>query len=137
MAIPSIEFQVISMLWIMKVGHLLDAELLPSCRGNRLKRVDDYSTNNGQAGTTGPIDDDSPGIFRPYYSAYRDWRQDGLKAIKAHLLEDQRVIGITMDLRKYYHRIDPSAIGNQALWQDTLPEGQHSNGAGWFWEEFG
>jgi hypothetical protein len=120
MAIPSIDFQVVSTLWMMKVGHLLDAELHPSCRGNRLKRIDDYPTNNGQTGLAGPINNESPGIFRPYHFAYRDWRQDGLKAIESQLLEDQRVIGITMDLRQYFHRIDPAALGNEAFWTETF-----------------
>lgn len=120
MAVPSIDFQILGTLWIMKVGHLLDAELLPCCRGNRLKRITELSTEEGQQGACCPLNDESPGVFRPYYFAYREWRRDGLRAIEAEISNDHRVIAITMDLRQYFHRIDPEAIGNKGLWTETF-----------------
>jgi hypothetical protein len=49
-----------------------------------------------------------------------------LKAIDAEIERDNRVIGITMDLRKYYHRIDPTVLGNPKFWTETF--GIHRGG---------
>ncbi|MDX2079413.1 MAG: RNA-directed DNA polymerase [Terrimicrobiaceae bacterium] len=118
MAVPSIDFQILSMLWIMRAGHLLDQCLLPSCRGNRLKRHSDFSAepSDGQA----QFDNDGPQIFRPYYFAYRNWRKDGLKAIERELENDNRVIAVTMDLKSYYHQIDPAVLENPRFWKDVF-----------------
>lgn len=117
MAVPSIDFQILSMLWIMKAGHLLDQRLLSSCRGNRLKRRADFADENNEEA---PLNDDAPQIFRPYHYAYRNWRRDGLKAIEKELEHNNRVIAITMDLRRYYHQIDPTALGETNFWRDTF-----------------
>lgn len=117
-AVPSIDFQILSMLWIMKAGHLLDQQLLASCRGNRLKRVSD--STRVPEDSDSPINDDSPHIFRPYHFAYQNWRKDGLNAIDAEIERDNRVIAITMDLRKYYHQIDPGVLSNSDLWTKTF-----------------
>lgn len=118
MSLPSIEFQILGVIWITKAGHLLDQELLPCCRGNRLKRLSDSGEESDN--TKSPINDESPQIFRPYHFAYRNWRKDGLKAIDAEIERDNRVIGITMDLRRYYHRIDPAVLSNPKLWTETF-----------------
>lgn len=118
MAVPSIDFQVLSMLWIMKVGHLLDQRLLPSCRGNRLKRHADFADEADAE--QAPVNNDSPQIFRPYHYAYRNWRRDGLKAIETEVNHNNRVIAITMDLRRYYHQIDPATLGDHNFWKDTF-----------------
>lgn len=118
MAVPSIDFQVLGMLWITHVGHLLDQKLLPCCRGNRLKR----NGNEDEPEDAGKkeINRESPNVFSPYYYAYRNWRNDGLNAIKDELERDNRVIAITMDLRSYFHQIDPTVLQNERFWRDTM-----------------
>jgi hypothetical protein len=120
-AVPGIEFQIIGTLWTMKVGRLLDEKLLPVCRGNRLKRDDDTTKPEVPGEVAGPYgESDSPGLFRPYYFAYRKWRQDGLNAIQRELENDHRVIAITMDLTSYFHRIDPSFLEDSAFWTEIF-----------------
>jgi hypothetical protein len=118
MAVPSIDFQVLSMLWIMKVGHLLDQHLLPCCRANRLKRCRDFGNENNDEDP--PLNNDAPQVFRPYYFAYRNWRRDGLKAIEKELDNKNRVVAVTMDLQRYYHQIDPAVLANQGFWNDLF-----------------
>lgn len=118
MAIPSIDFQVLGMLWITHVGHLLDQKLLSCCRGNRLKRNNDGDDSSEDKNND--INRDSPNVFTPYYHAYRNWRNDGLKAIEGELERDNRVVAITMDLRSYFHRIDPEFLIIPGFWKDTM-----------------
>lgn len=118
MAVPSIDFQILSMLWIMKVGHLLDQRLLRTCRGNRLKRHSDFADDKQDE--QAELNNDAPQIFRPYHFAYRNWRRDGLKAIERELENNNRVIAITMDLRRYFHQIDPAALDDFKFWKHTF-----------------
>jgi hypothetical protein len=119
MAIPSIDFQILGMLWIMKVGHHLDEKLLPESRGNRLQRIARSSDDLDELEPL-PLNDESPHIFRPYHSAYRNWRRDGLNAIEGEIEEGRRVIALTMDLKRYYHQIDPSFLNNAEFWTETF-----------------
>ena len=102
-AIPSMDFQMLGTLWCREVGAVLDANLSPNCRGNRLRRTawdDDES----------PVKRHSAGLFRPYFQAYDRWRSDGLKAIRDQLKSGQEVVALTMDLRSYYNHISPSFL---------------------------
>lgn len=119
MAVPSIDFQILGMLWIMTAGNQLDQKLEPSCRGNRLKRRSDFGIEADENSQV-PLNNDSPQIFRPYYLAYRNWRRDGLKAIEKEVEQNNRVIAITMDLKRYFHQIDPASLGNPIFWTETF-----------------
>ncbi len=118
MAIPSIDFQILGMLWITKVGSLLDQRLLPSCRGNRLQRIGGNAQGVVQENL--PLNVDGPQIFQSYYSAYRDWREDGLKVIGEEVQHGNRVIAVTMDLQRYFDQIDPKVLGNDDFWESTF-----------------
>ncbi|MCY1192964.1 hypothetical protein D9M72_42330 [compost metagenome] len=106
---PTVDFQIVSALWIIFVGHLFDAALdQRTSFGNRLRRtsreprdarVDSASVNLS-----------TPGLFAPYFSAYRDWREQGLSAMDAALASDKSILAITMDIEKFYHRASPSFL---------------------------
>lgn len=108
-----VDTHIISALWINMVGHKFDAKLDDSCYGARLKRI-----RNDQLFTE---DDDKPfhissiGSFVPYFQPYQKWRSDGLKAIRDELEKDRDVIAVSLDLKSYYHFIDPLAISGTAL----------------------
>lgn len=108
-----VDTHVISALWINMIGHQFDAKLDDSCYGARLKRI-----RNDQLFTE---DDDKPfhissiGSFVPYFQPYQKWRSDGLKAIRDELEKDRDVIAVSLDLKSYYHFIDPLAISGTAL----------------------
>lgn len=106
---PTINLHVISALWILKVGHLFDAALSDlHVYANRVRRV------------SSPVDFDERvalqpnhdclGIFSPYFSAYAKWREDGLKVVKGALSSGERVVAVTMDLKKFYHNVSPSFL---------------------------
>lgn len=99
----SVDFQIIAVLWVLKVGHRYDAALNPDCSlGNRL-----YRRRAAKDGGVGEVNLDRQELFQPYFRAYRRWREEGFAAMKRELGDDKgRVIGVTMDLKQFYHRID-------------------------------
>ncbi len=92
MAQPSIEFQVLGVLWAMDEGASLDASRSDSSRANALnRRFNDDNVSDG--GSTdienerkntgkGPINKEFTGLYRPYFRAYKAWRNDGLECAK-------------------------------------------------------
>jgi hypothetical protein len=101
---PSVDFHVISALWILKTGHRFDARLDPEhSYGNRLRRKRSADDENPSPGR---INREVHGLFAPYFSKYRQWRERGLAAMREELKNDRSVLAITMDLQRFYHRID-------------------------------
>lgn len=103
---------VISALWINTVGHFFDAQLDKSAYGSRLRR---FRGANG----VGQFHIDALGSFEPYFSPYRRWRSGSIEAAKNELERDRRVIAVSLDLKSYYHNIDPMCFV-QSKFQDEL-----------------
>ncbi|CAE6840309.1 hypothetical protein R69746_06891 [Paraburkholderia aspalathi] len=102
---PSVAFQVISALWIMQVGHLFDAVLDRDMSfGNRLRRA----RSRDQTGPDASLNLNTPGLFSPYFSAYQEWRERGLKSMEHGLELGRSVLAVTMDIAKFYHRVSPA-----------------------------
>lgn len=101
----SVDMYVTCALWVNSIGHLFDACLARSARGTRLRRV-----GPRHAACPRPYHITAPGSFKPYFYAYQKWREDGLNAIKRELEQRRRVVAITMDLKSFYHSIDPSFL---------------------------
>lgn len=122
-----VDTHVISALWINMIGHKFDAKLDVSCYGARLKRVhsDELSTMESEP----PFHISSIGSFIPYFQPYQKWRNDGLRAIRYELEKDRDVIAVSLDLKSYYHFIDPKAISRETLLEAIdlkLTEDEHS-----------
>ncbi len=105
----TIDYQVVSALWILKVGHLFDEVLNQDVSfGNRLRRLsprigDDLRIHR-------PLNEESQGLFVPYFSAYRQWREYGLSAMKKSLLAGKNIVAVTMDVSGFYHNVSPEFI---------------------------
>lgn len=108
-----VDTHIISALWINMIGHQFDAKLDASCYGARLKRIrnDELFAEDYEK----PFHISSIGSFVPYFQPYQKWRSDGLKAIRDELEKDRDVIAVSLDLKSYYHFIDPMAISGTAL----------------------
>ncbi len=74
MAQCSLDFHVLSTLWMLKVGHKYDNQLSDCAYGNRLRRRID-----------GSINEFSCGSFKPYQKPFREWRDGGIKAMRSAL----------------------------------------------------
>ncbi|EIT71907.1 RNA-directed DNA polymerase [Hydrocarboniphaga effusa] len=100
----TVDFQIISSLWIMLVGHLYDSVLdRKASFGNRLRR-------SYREAAFGGVNLATPALFAPYFSAYREWREGGLSAMEGALNEGKSILAITMDVEQFYHRVSPDFL---------------------------
>ena len=97
MARCSLDFHVLSTLWMLEVGHLFDAKLKACAYGNRLRRKQDRIGVN-------PL---SLGSFEPYLKPFRDWRDRGIKAMRIALDADKEIVALTADVSSFYHELSP------------------------------
>lgn len=81
MARCSLDFHVLSTLWMLEVGQLFDARLSECAYGNRLRRTQDGKSINNL----------SLGSFQPYLKPFRDWRDKGITAMRTALDADKRL----------------------------------------------
>lgn len=101
-----VKTHILSALWINMVGHKFDSCLSESdVYGARLKRLKGEGSNREK-----PFNISGIGSFKPYYQPYQQWRNNGLAAIRSELEHKRPVIAVSLDLKSYYHTIDPSFI---------------------------
>ncbi|AMJ95478.1 hypothetical protein AVL56_14980 [Alteromonas stellipolaris] len=101
-----VKTHILSALWINMVGHKFDSCLSDSdVYGARLKRLKAENKSEQKSFNLNGI-----GSFKPYYQPYQKWRNDGLSAIRSELEHRRPVIAVSLDLKSYYHTIDPSFI---------------------------
>lgn len=105
----TVDFMVVSALWVIKVGQKYDACLDSRYAvGSRLRRH--RASPEACAGSVGDVNENAHSLFLPFFSAYGGWRQRGLKAMKSQLEEGHEIVAVTMDLEKFYHKIDPNFL---------------------------
>lgn len=105
MADCSLDFHVLSTLWMLEVGHLFDAKLTSCAYGNRLRRTQDAKSIN-------PL---SLGSFKPYLKPFRDWRDKGIAAMRSALEADKKIVALTADISSFYHELNPSFMLTDAF----------------------
>ena len=108
---------IISALWINLIGEKFDSCLDSCCYGARLKRI--INEDEIDKSKPKPFHIRAIGSFVPYFSPYKKWRNDGIKAIRSSLEREQDVVAISLDLKSYYHNIDPSFIMNEGFLNDV------------------
>ncbi len=106
-AVFTVDMYVVCALWVNLVGHMFDACLDQSARGSRLRRL---RKDSDRPGSVGRYHLSAPGSFQPYFHCYQQWRAKGLRAIRHELSEKRKVVAITMDLKAFYHNVDPRFI---------------------------
>lgn len=108
MAECPIDFHVLASLWIMDVGAKFDAKLSDSVRGSRLRR-----TEKGEK----KFNELSLGSFKPYLKPFKDWRDDGIQAMRDGLKADKKLVALTADVTSYYHRLQPDFMLDEKFHQ--------------------
>ncbi|MCY1350262.1 hypothetical protein D9M69_364900 [compost metagenome] len=108
-----VDSHILSALWINTIGHKFDAGLEQSCYGARLKRIrnDELFVDKSKK----DFHISAVGSFAPYFQPYQKWRNDGLNAIRSELEKERHVIAVSLDLKSYYHYIDPIALTSPEL----------------------
>ncbi|WP_345812576.1 reverse transcriptase domain-containing protein [Paraburkholderia sp. PREW-6R] len=102
MAQCSMDFHVLSTLWMLEVGHLFDAELTGCAYGNRLRRTKDGKGINKR----------SLGSFEPYLKPFRDWRDNGIATMRGALDSGKKIVALTADVSSFYHELNPGFMLN-------------------------
>lgn len=110
MAKCSLDFHVLSTLWMLKVGHLFDSKLSGSAYGNRLRRTMDGKNINQL----------SLGSFQPYLKPFRDWRDQGIEAMRNALDEGKKIVALTADVTAFYHELNPAFMLDPIFVNDVL-----------------
>lgn len=110
MAQCSMDFHVLSTLWMLKVGHLFDAKLTSCAYGNRLRRTQDGKGINKL----------SLGSFQPYLKPFRDWRDKGIEAMRTALDSDKKIVALTADVTAFYHELNPEFMLDAGFLKDVL-----------------
>lgn len=110
MAQCSLDFHVLSTLWMLEVGHLFDAKLTGCAYGNRLRR-----TQDGKG-----INQLSLGSFQPYLKPFRDWRDKGIEAMRTALDANKKIVALTADVSSFYHELNPSFMLNPAFLTEVM-----------------
>lgn len=106
MAQVSLDFHVVSALWMLKVGHLYDAKLSGCAYGNRLRRKKNKKVN--------PL---SLGSFSPYLKPFRTWRDNGIEAMRTALAAKKKIVALTADVSAFYHELSPGFMLDQRFSQ--------------------
>lgn len=109
MAQCSLDFHVLSTLWMLEVGHLFDAKLTGCAYGNRLRRTQDGKLNQLSLGT-----------FQPYLKPFRDWRDKGIEIMRTALDADKKIVALTADVRSFYHELNPGFMLEPAFMNKVM-----------------
>jgi len=103
---PTVNYQIVSALWLMKAGHEFDAGLdRKLAYAHKLRRV----------GGAGELAADAHALFVPYMTGYGAWRARGLHAMRAALEGRKSIVAVTMDVQKFYHRVSPKFLLNRSF----------------------
>lgn len=104
---------ILSALWINCIGHKFDALIGNDSYGTRLKRVKNDEELNRKAPK--PFHINAIGSFEPYFQPYQSWRNDGLSIIRTELESEHKIIAASLDLKSYYHKLDPNFFCSEAF----------------------
>ncbi len=111
MAKCQLDFHVLSTLWMLRVGQFFDAKLSDAAYGNRLRR-----TEKGDK----TINQFSLGTFKPYLKPFKDWRDQGIQAMRTALDADKKIVALTADVKSFYHELNPGFMLDPAFVKDVV-----------------
>lgn len=86
-----IRLHLVTVLWIMKGGYLLEKRMKVKPYGNKLE------LKSGETKVVGGLR-----LFKPYYKRYQMWRDNAFKKAKQIISENENVLLISLDVKNYY-----------------------------------
>jgi hypothetical protein len=117
----SVDFHILSSLWIDKVGYRIERRVSENSYGCRLKRLGQTRDSFVKDGDKNSKSNKQElGHFRSYIADYKKWQKNGIRAIQNSLAKESRLVVTTFDLRKFYHRIDPEFLLDNIFTKDFL-----------------
>ena len=114
---PSVDYMVISALWLLEVGHCFDERLHAAASANRLAR-----------GLDGGVNVKCANLFEPYLDAGNRWRRGAILSAKSILRSDSGAILLKIDLKGFQYSVDARFLLDQKYLRQIeveLTEEQH------------
>lgn len=93
-----IEGFILGVSWILVVGFLLDEKIYEHSYGNRLRK--NLLDKDDKTPTY------SPYLFEPYFQQYESWRDKALGIAKNSLAQEQDVVVLTLDFKRFFYQVD-------------------------------
>ena len=90
-----VEVYIISVLWIMKEGYLLEGKNVKHQYGNRLQM------NRSRTSVA-----DGLNLFMPYFVNYQKWRDNAINTAKELLTKGTNVAIVGLDIKSYYDSVE-------------------------------
>lgn len=107
MARCSLDFHVLSALWMLKVGDVYDKALGENVYGSRLRRSRLRRNRHDH------VNELALGSFKPYLRPFREWRDTGIKAMRSALADKKKIVALTADVASFYHELNPGFMLDQ------------------------
>lgn len=89
-----IEVHIISVLWILKNGYLLEDQVQPPPFANRLERI------APSGAVTGGLR-----LFKKYFQLYQEWRDSAIAEAKKLIESKTGALIVGLDLKNFYHSV--------------------------------
>jgi hypothetical protein len=118
-----VEGQLLGILWIIKIGSLLDKDLSLHAYGNRLKIPTMQKSNANVCESDEDTESKdylptfSPYLFSPYFLQYEHWRDKAIDKAKELIDHNQDAIILTMDFSRFYYNINISKKNSLEYYQ--------------------
>lgn len=87
-----IRLHIISVLWLMKVGYILDINFGKYVYANRL----DIDENHGHISQ-------GLSLFKPYFDQYQAWRDNGISKAQSCMDKNSDTLIVNIDIKNFYH----------------------------------
>ncbi|MFO0726483.1 MAG: RNA-directed DNA polymerase [Myxococcota bacterium] len=101
----SVDMQVVNAIWCMSSGARIDAAL---------NHEHVFASHPHRGGLTrfasGLRLSTSRPLFQHWASQYERWQRQGLRRMRGALREDRKIVALTMDVQRFYHRLDASFL---------------------------
>lgn len=108
-----IKLHLVTVLWIMKGGYLLEEEMKVKPYGNKLElKSDEIGIVEGLR------------LFKPYYKRYQMWRDNAFKKAKQIISENENVLLISLDVKEYYPSVNLDFSEFEKLFEREFNKGK-------------
>lgn len=106
---PSVEYLVISSLWVLKVGEhfdrtLRDDQVFANRVRRKMPRLDDRKAVNWE----------SHMLYKSYIWQYGQWKKRSLASTREELKKGRSLVAVALDITSFYDNVDPSFLLSKA-----------------------
>lgn len=92
-----VEGYLFGILWVMRIGALLDTKLSDNVYGNRVRHTKGYDLT---------VNDPTPYLFKPYFSQYENWRDKAINIAERTIKHDkENAYLLSLDLSSFFYQV--------------------------------